>query len=112
MNEMVALLVSLISIATQGPPQFRPRSLTGYELSGPVTVDMLAHKRHVPVIEVTINGIGPYKFGVDTGASSGGRIDPELAKLVGCEVIGEAHYHAMGQTAQRCRPSRSLPGRS
>jgi hypothetical protein len=63
----------------------------GYEISGPVSVDMIPHKRHVPVIEVSVNGVGPYKFGVDTGASSGGRIDPGLAKLVGCEEIGEAH---------------------
>src|ERR1700722_14608746 len=88
---MVAIFAALLSVAAQGPPQFRPRSLMGYEISAPVSVDMIPHKRHVPVIEVTINGIGPYKFGVDTGASSGGRIDPELARLVGCEVVGEAY---------------------
>src|SRR5205814_272541 len=43
-----------------------------------------------PVVDVLINGKGPYRFIVDTGASHS-VIDSALAKELGLPVLGETH---------------------
>ncbi len=43
-----------------------------------------------PVIEVKVNGEGPFRFLFDTGAAGGGRINAELSNRLGLKVVGEA----------------------
>ena len=44
----------------------------------------------MPTITATVNGRGPYRFGVDTGASGYLRVTPELAAALGLQPVGEA----------------------
>lgn len=48
-----------------------------------------------PILELMINGKGPFQFIFDTG-SSGSIIDEELADDLKLEVIGEDHLHTPG----------------
>lgn len=56
--------------------------------SGKTTVPMQIHEAQ-PVVEVTINDRGPYRFLVDTGAAGGGRVSSRLADELGLEIIDE-----------------------
>lgn len=40
----------------------------------------------MPAIEVTVNGKGPFLFGIDTGGQGTARIDPSVAKDLGLEA--------------------------
>src|SRR6185295_2496999 len=42
------------------------------------------------LVEVRIDGKGPYRFALDTGAAGGGRIGSALAKDLGLKVVGQA----------------------
>ncbi len=42
------------------------------------------------VADARVNGQGPYRFLIDTGASGGGRIDDDLASELGLEIVGTA----------------------
>jgi len=42
------------------------------------------------IVEVRVNGQGPFKFGIDTGAAGGGRIDKSLVEKLGLQVVGQA----------------------
>jgi len=44
---------------------------------------------HIHIDGVMINGKGPYRFLLDTGASGGGRIDSAVAEALGLEISGE-----------------------
>jgi len=44
----------------------------------------------LPVITATVNGRGPYRFGVDTGAAGYLRVSPALAQTLGLQQVGEA----------------------
>lgn len=44
----------------------------------------------MPTITAMVNGRGPYRFGVDTGASGYLRVTPQLAAALGLQQIGEA----------------------
>jgi Aspartyl protease len=59
-------------------------------------VEMASASTEVPMIagdgvtlEVRIDGKGPYRFNLDTGAAGGGRITPELAEALGLPVVGQ-----------------------
>lgn len=72
-------------VRRQGPP---PKPFASAEMSAPaVEVPMLAGEGIV--VEVRINGKGPYKFSLDTGAAGGGRITPKVAEALGLPVVGE-----------------------
>lgn len=72
-------------VVRQGPP---PKPFSSAEMSAPsVEVPMLAGEGIV--VEVRINGKGPYKFSLDTGAAGGGRITPKAAEALGLPVVGE-----------------------
>ena len=45
--------------------------------------------RYLIVVQTTVNGVGPFSFLLDTGATHT-VIDPDLARLLGASVIGEA----------------------
>lgn len=42
------------------------------------------------LVEVRIDGKGPYRFALDTGAAGGGRISRALASQLGLQVVGQA----------------------
>ncbi len=44
----------------------------------------------MPTIEATVNGRGPYRFGVDTGASGYLRVTPALAAALALQPVGQA----------------------
>jgi predicted aspartyl protease len=44
----------------------------------------------MPTIEAMVNGRGPYRFGVDTGAPGYLRVTPALAAALGLQPVGEA----------------------
>jgi hypothetical protein len=43
----------------------------------------------MPVIEVQVNGQGPFLFGIDTGAQGSARIDSALVEKLGLKPSGE-----------------------
>lgn len=70
----------LIRRAAAPPPQ-----MTGERADVPV--ELVAG---MPTITATVNGRGPYRFGVDTGASGYLRVTPTLARAIGLVQAGEA----------------------
>ncbi|MFL6195531.1 MAG: retropepsin-like aspartic protease [Thermoanaerobaculia bacterium] len=72
-------------IRRQGPP---PEPYRSFELpSGSTEVPMMGEGS--VVLEVRINGQGPYRFALDTGAGGAGRISLELARKLGLKPAGE-----------------------
>jgi CubicO group peptidase (beta-lactamase class C family) len=54
------------------------------------TVDVPMQKRdHMPAIDVMVNGKGPYRFAIDTGAAGAARVDSALAATLGLTKVGE-----------------------
>lgn len=45
---------------------------------------------HLPAVDVMINGQGPFRFAIDTGAAGSARLDSALAARLGLEKVGEA----------------------
>ncbi|HEX3553398.1 MAG TPA: retropepsin-like aspartic protease [Thermoanaerobaculia bacterium] len=73
-------------VRREGPP---PRPYSKVELSSPsAEVPMLAGGE--VLVEVRVDGKGPYRFALDTGAAGGGRISGTLAKTLGLPVVGKA----------------------
>lgn len=73
-------------IRRMGPP---PRPFASAEMPGAsVEVPMLAGEELA--VEVRINGKGPYRFLLDTGAAGGGRIGKPLAGTLGLKTVGQA----------------------
>lgn len=71
------------------PVRERPRPFKAAELpSAAVEVPML--DGGLAIVEVQINGQGPFRFGIDTGAAGGGRIDKSLKEKLGLQVVGQA----------------------
>ena len=76
--------------ATQGPQQVvrmmrpPPPTLTGDRADLPIDLS-----GGIPVISIMVNGRGPYRFGVDTGAAGYLRVSPALAAALGLQQIGE-----------------------
>lgn len=67
----------------------RPRPYQTAELASPaVEVPMLDGR--LAIVEVQVNGQGPFRFGIDTGAAGGGRIDRSLMEKLGLQVVGQA----------------------
>ena len=71
-------------VRRQGPP---PKPFSSAELEAPVDVPMLAGEG--VVVEVRLDGKGPYRFALDTGAAGGGRIGSALAESLGLPIVGE-----------------------
>jgi hypothetical protein len=44
---------------------------------------------HLPAVEVMVNGSGPYRFAIDTGAAGALRVDSDLARKLGMKKVGE-----------------------
>jgi predicted aspartyl protease len=75
-----------VPVRRMGPP---PRPFERAEMPGSSTeVSMIGEGR--VLVEVRIDGKGPYRFILDTGAAGGGRIGRELADRLGLKVVGQA----------------------
>ncbi len=59
------------------------------ELLGQTGLIPIKHSSGHITIQAKINGQGPFKFLLDTGASGEGRIDTSLVRLLGLKKIGE-----------------------
>ena len=68
----------------RGPADPPPPSFTGER-----TQVALTFEQNIPVVEISLNGRGPYRFAIDTGAVGHGRIRPAVAEALGLEVVGE-----------------------
>jgi D-alanyl-D-alanine carboxypeptidase len=53
-----------------------------------VEVEML-RDGPLPALRVRVNGLGPFRFGIDTGAGGAARIDSALAARLGLRVVGQ-----------------------
>jgi hypothetical protein len=75
-----------VPIRREGPP---PKPFERSEMSAASTeVPMLADD--TVLVEVRIDGKGPYRFALDTGAAGGGRVSRALATQLGLKVVGQA----------------------
>jgi len=50
-------------------------------------------------VEVSINGQGPYRFGLDTGSTPAFLIDPQLAHQLSLPVTSQTHVHGSSDRA-------------
>lgn len=91
-------LAALVPAAAQEAPQPQaggprllrrvaapPPQMTGERAEVPVAL-----VAGMPTISAMVNGRGPYRFGVDTGASGYLRVTPALAQAIGLRQTGEA----------------------
>ena len=53
-----------------------------------VSLEML-HSGHLPVVTAMVNGQGPFRFAIDTGAAGSLRLDSTLVARLGLEKVGE-----------------------
>ena len=85
------------SAAAQMPPAGGPQMVRRMRappspppvITGEAATVPMSFSRAMPVVEVTIGGRGPYRFGIDTGAQGHGRISAALAAELGLAVVGE-----------------------
>jgi CubicO group peptidase (beta-lactamase class C family) len=82
--------VAAVAATPAGAGLDRPSSRPGatYLPDGGVRVPM-EWTGHVASVSVMINGQGPFRFGIDTGAAGCARIDADLARRLGLAQIGE-----------------------
>lgn len=57
--------------------------------SGEVVLPIKSNGLHMPIVEVMVNGSGPYRFALDTCAAHGGAINSEIAEKLGAKAVGE-----------------------
>lgn len=92
---LLAALCTAAPIAAQQPGQgpqmvrrlpgpVAPPAFSGTHARLPMTFEQA-----IPVVEVLVNGRGPYRFAIDTGSSGHGRIRAALAETLGLAVGGE-----------------------
>jgi hypothetical protein len=91
----LAIALALLALAPAGPPSAMPTmvrhgppppdSVGGDHASLPMTFTS-----GLPTIMVTIDGKGPFKVGVDTGAMGGVHMTDRLAAALGLAPFGEA----------------------
>lgn len=62
-----------------------PPAMTG--TSAELAIELVAG---MPTVLATVNGRGPYRFGVDTGAGGYLRVSPALAEALALQPVGEA----------------------
>jgi len=77
---------SQIQVRREGAP---PRPFDRSEMTSASTEVPMLSAENV-LVEVRIDGKGPYRFALDTGAAGGGRIGSALAKDLGLKVVGQA----------------------
>jgi hypothetical protein len=83
---VAAVIPTLVIPTVQGPQR---SSVSTTLPSDPVEVPMRMVNRR-PLVDVRINGGGPYTFLIDTGGSGTARADKSLVDKLKLEVVGEA----------------------
>lgn len=83
---LAAVLPTLVIPTAQGPQR---TSVSMTLPAEPVEVPMRMVNRR-PLVDVRINGGGPYTFVIDTGGSGLARADSSLVEKLKLEVVGEA----------------------
>lgn len=90
----IALSLLVATAAGAQPPQPQPMvrmmrppppGMTGERAD--LAIQLVAG---MPTILATVNGRGPYRFGIDTGAAGYLRVTPALATALGLEPVGQA----------------------
>lgn len=95
---LVALSLAAATVAGAQPPppapgpqpmvrMMRPPPPAMSGTSADLDIQLVAG---MPTILATVNGRGPYRFGVDTGAAGYLRVTPALAQTLGLEPVGQA----------------------
>lgn len=56
-------------------------------------------------VEISINGHGPFRFGLDTGASTAFSINPEIARQLALPVTSQIHLHVPNAADDRSAPA-------
>lgn len=91
---LIVLAASGISqVPAQPQPQMRrmapppPAAVTGENADVPM---IRIGDAAIPVVTVQVNGKGPYRFAVDTGAQGHARVSPKLAQALGLVAVGQA----------------------
>jgi len=79
-------LTALARQAPQRPLEYAAASLEAQRLETPLVLA----GAHIFVEGVTVNGKGPFRFMLDTGAEGAGRIDASLAEKLGLNKSGNA----------------------
>lgn len=80
------VLDAQIRVRREGPP---PQAFDHSEMTSASTeVSMLSAENLL--VEVRLDGQGPYRFALDTGAAGGGRISRALATKLDLKVVGQA----------------------
>lgn len=79
------LMISLPAVAGDEPRDVPGRT----ELPKQRVVVPMVIEGWQPIIEVKVNGEGPFRFLFDTGAAGGGRISADLANRLGLQEVGE-----------------------
>jgi len=100
---LIGLLVAVVSAtgaqADIAPP---PTAPVAPQATGDAARVPLAVLGGLPVIDVTVNGNGPFKFAVDTGAGGQAHISSALAAKLALNQVGEARVaDGSGQNAKR-----------
>ncbi|HEX7181338.1 MAG TPA: retropepsin-like aspartic protease [Thermoanaerobaculia bacterium] len=90
---VAACLTLSVAASAQEPQPIRrreaPRAYAAVEVpAAAVEVPMLDGP--LAVVEVRIDGQGPFRFGIDTGAAGGGRIDQKVVEKLKLPVAGQA----------------------
>lgn len=95
----------LALFASVAPAQEAPDTPTRtVHIEGPVDLPIQMAGTHVVVDGVRVNGEGPLRFLVDTGAQGAGRVDSALAERLGLEPVDEV----LGGDGTG-RPGRAMP---
>src|ERR1043166_5894902 len=77
--KIILIIIALLSLAPSAEPQDRT-----------VTVAPMQMRAWMPVVEVKLNGQGPFAFMIDTGAGMQADIDTSVAEKLGLQASGVA----------------------
>ncbi|HVS00677.1 MAG TPA: retropepsin-like aspartic protease, partial [Thermoanaerobaculia bacterium] len=86
------LLAGLAASAQEPQTQqvrVRPRPYATAEVPA-AAVELPMLEGPLAIVEVRVNGQGPFRFGVDTGAAGGARISQTLVDKLGLQAVGQA----------------------
>jgi hypothetical protein len=86
----VSIIVAAAACDGSGPLRIRvPYSPSAPAFEGLATSVPMTMEKGIPMVEVTVNGKGPYRFVVDTGAMGHALINERLPKDLGLEEVGK-----------------------
>jgi predicted aspartyl protease len=90
------LAAATAQAAEPQPVQVRRMQAPDVAFAGTCAVAPLDLSAGQPVVQVMVDGKGPYRFVIDTGAQGAGRISAAIAEQLGLEAVGEVRTAAPG----------------